>query len=128
MTRRSRPPRRNATSGARSADDLYIIYTGGTTGMPKGVMWRQEDIFFAGLGGGDPVTGEPLADECGAVPQAGAGGGLTVLCRRPPLMHGAAQVATWSRCSAGRQGVLAGPSFDAAEVWRTDRAASGSTR
>src|SRR5688500_3159584 len=36
----------------RSADDLFIIYTGGTTGMPKGVMWRQEDIFFAGMGGG----------------------------------------------------------------------------
>ncbi|HVT76923.1 MAG TPA: AMP-binding protein, partial [Acidimicrobiales bacterium] len=32
----------------RSSDDLYIIYTGGTTGMPKGVMWRQHDIFYAG--------------------------------------------------------------------------------
>ena len=42
----------------RSADDLYIIYTGGTTGMPKGVMWRQEDIFFSGMGGGDPA-GQP---------------------------------------------------------------------
>ena len=31
----------------RSGDDLHIIYTGGTTGMPKGVMWRQEDIFYA---------------------------------------------------------------------------------
>jgi 3-oxocholest-4-en-26-oate---CoA ligase len=37
--------------GPRSADDLYIIYTGGTTGMPKGVMWRHEDLFFAGMGG-----------------------------------------------------------------------------
>lgn len=36
---------------ARSADDQFIIYTGGTTGMPKGVMWRQEDLFFSGLGG-----------------------------------------------------------------------------
>ena len=34
-----------------SADDLYILYTGGTTGMPKGVLWRQEDIFFGALGG-----------------------------------------------------------------------------
>src|SRR5690242_11671634 len=43
----------------RSADDLLIIYTGGTTGMPKGVMWRQEDMFFAGMGGGRPA-GEPF--------------------------------------------------------------------
>lgn len=34
-----------------SADDLYILYTGGTTGMPKGVLWRQEDILIAALGG-----------------------------------------------------------------------------
>jgi acyl-CoA synthetase (AMP-forming)/AMP-acid ligase II len=40
--------------GPRSADDLYLLYTGGTTGMPKGVMWRQEDMFFGGLQGGNP--------------------------------------------------------------------------
>ena len=38
----------------RSEDDLYIVYTGGTTGMPKGVMWRHADIFFSAMGGGDP--------------------------------------------------------------------------
>jgi acyl-CoA synthetase (AMP-forming)/AMP-acid ligase II len=38
----------------RSADDRYILYTGGTTGLPRGVVWRQEDIFFAALGGGNP--------------------------------------------------------------------------
>jgi 3-oxocholest-4-en-26-oate---CoA ligase len=38
----------------RSSDDLYILYTGGTTGLPRGVMWRHEDIFFATLGGGNP--------------------------------------------------------------------------
>ncbi|MET1003095.1 MAG: acyl-CoA synthetase [Acidimicrobiia bacterium] len=44
---------------ARSADDGYIVYTGGTTGMPKGVLWRSEDIFFAGMGGGNP-GGAPI--------------------------------------------------------------------
>ena len=37
--------------GPRSADDLYILYTGGTTGMPKGVLWRHVDIFFGGVDG-----------------------------------------------------------------------------
>ena len=40
--------------GPRSGDDHYVLYTGGTTGMPKGVVWRQEDMFFATLGGGNP--------------------------------------------------------------------------
>ncbi len=44
---------------SRSGDDHYVLYTGGTTGNPKGVVWRQEDIVFAGLGGGN-VGGAPL--------------------------------------------------------------------
>ena len=54
-----------ATAGAadpftpRSGDDHYILYTGGTTGRPKGVVWRQEDIFYAALGGGNP-GGPPI--------------------------------------------------------------------
>ena len=46
--------------GPRSADDRYILYTGGTTGLPRGVVWRQEDIFFATLGGGNP-GGPPVS-------------------------------------------------------------------
>ena len=49
--------------GERSGDDQVIIYTGGTTGMPKGVMWRSEDIFFALAGGIDPFTKEKVPDE-----------------------------------------------------------------
>jgi acyl-CoA synthetase (AMP-forming)/AMP-acid ligase II len=45
--------------GPRSGDDHYVLYTGGTTGMPKGVVWRQEDMFFATLGGGNP-GGTPI--------------------------------------------------------------------
>src|SRR5204862_6946958 len=53
----------------RSADDLYILYTGGTTGMPKGVMWRQEDVFFGTLGGagggGAPIAApDEIAERC----------------------------------------------------------------
>jgi len=43
--------------GRRSGDDIYILYTGGTTGMPKGVVWRHEDVFFALGGGIDAMTG-----------------------------------------------------------------------
>jgi 3-oxocholest-4-en-26-oate---CoA ligase len=55
--------------GVRSADDLYVLYTGGTTGMPKGVMWRHEDLFFGamgGAGGGGPAITSPeqIADRC----------------------------------------------------------------
>lgn len=50
-------PRRDF--GPRFGDDHYVLYTGGTTGTPKGVVWRQEDIFFAALGGGNP-GGPPI--------------------------------------------------------------------
>jgi 3-oxocholest-4-en-26-oate---CoA ligase len=77
----------------RSADDLYIIYTGGTTGMPKGVMWRQEDLFFAGMGGGEPI-GTP-ASYPGEVAERAVGRGALVMFPVAPLMHGAAQLGTW---------------------------------
>ena len=54
--------------GPRSNDDVYIIYTGGTTGYPKGVMWRNEDIWRTLGGGIDYVTGEPAGRTSGRRP------------------------------------------------------------
>src|ERR1700739_2214445 len=48
--------------GPRSADDIYLLYTGGTTGFPKGVMWRHEDIYRVLFGGTDFATGEFIKD------------------------------------------------------------------
>ncbi|MDX6284606.1 MAG: 3-oxocholest-4-en-26-oate---CoA ligase [Frankiales bacterium] len=100
----------------RSGDDLYIIYTGGTTGMPKGVMWRQRDLFFAGLAGGNP-GGDPATSPQEAVQRAVDGGGL-VMFPVPPLMHGAAQLGTFISFWGGNRIVLL-PKFDAEDVLRT---------
>ncbi|MGW6291747.1 acyl-CoA synthetase [Streptomyces sp. NPDC055058] len=72
---------------ARSGDDRFIIYTGGTTGMPKGVVWRQEDLFFAGLGGGAP-TGEPVTRPEELAERVAAGGPGITFFPTAPLMHG----------------------------------------
>jgi acyl-CoA synthetase (AMP-forming)/AMP-acid ligase II len=101
--------------GPRSADDLYIIYTGGTTGMPKGVMWRCEDLFMA-FGGGNPF-GPPRATP-GEVIEAARGGGDLVMMTAAPLMHGAAQMTTFLTWWQGGT-VVYNRRFDAAEVLRT---------
>ena len=79
--------------GPRSPDDIYIIYTGGTTGHPKGVMWRHEDIWRTLAGGIDFITGEPLEDEWAQSRQGAEGDGI-VRMAPAPLIHGAAMVAT----------------------------------
>jgi WS/DGAT/MGAT family acyltransferase len=102
----------------RSDDDIYVIYTGGTTGMPKGVMWRHEDIFFALGQGIDALTGERVADEYTKAQQAAASETPLVFCVIPPLMHGAAQIATLSQWFIGSTLVLI-RKFDAEGVWDT---------
>ncbi len=103
----------------RSGDDLYILYTGGTTGMPKGVMWRQEDIFFAAMDGSamgltePPATPEDLADRVAQT------GGTMTMATAAPLMHGAAQWVTYICFHSGGTMVLpATQHFDPAAIWR----------
>jgi len=75
----------------RSDDDHYVIYTGGTTGMPKGVMWRHIDVFYALGGGVDAYTNERVTHGNQLAEKAAATENPMVALQAPPLMHGAAQ-------------------------------------
>ncbi|WP_019900632.1 acyl-CoA synthetase [Salinispora arenicola] len=103
--------------GDRSADDIYLLYTGGTTGYPKGVLWRHEDVWRALGGGVDFMTGIPLEDEWAQSTRGAGTTGMVRLCMAP-LIHGNAQWAVLAALFAGDSVVLL-PRFDAEEVWRT---------
>ncbi len=101
----------------RSPDDLYILYTGGTTGMPKGVMWRHEDVFFT-LGGGFDIDGKAVESPTTLADRAAEGFNLTYFVL-PPLMHGAGQWGTLRSLFEGHTIVLApAPSFDPVATWQ----------
>ena len=99
----------------RSNDDIYILYTGGTTGMPKGVVWRHEDVLMALGGGIDIRTGHVTRSPTEFIDK----GNAFALTTMPtmPLMHGAAQWSVMGGSFTGNRIVLL-DKFDAAEVWR----------
>ena len=103
-----------------SPDDLYLLYTGGTTGMPKGVAWRQHDIFMAAMGGRAIGSWEVVTsyEEVGEKAASRSGIKMMVL---PPLMHGAAQWAAFIGMSGGA--TLVFPEnvrrLDPVDVWTT---------
>lgn len=98
---------------APSADDLCLVCTGGTTGSPKAVLWRQADIFVAAMGGSEGLAREALAA------RAQAGGGTWFAA--PPLMHAAAQWTAFAGLHAGGTIVLHDDSrpFDARTILET---------
>jgi acyl-CoA synthetase (AMP-forming)/AMP-acid ligase II len=103
----------------RSPDDLYILYTGGTTGMPKGVLWRQADIYVGALGGRNLGTGgeyETLEE----VVEAARSGGARLL-PAPPFMHGAGHWLAFNALNSGNTICIQDDTvgLDPDDVWRT---------
>jgi acyl-CoA synthetase (AMP-forming)/AMP-acid ligase II len=106
---------------ARSGDDLLFLYTGGTTGMPKGVMWRQDDLFNVIGASGNALAGIPPAADVAEVAARAAATAdpprMVVCC---PLMHGTGWFSALIALNAGGTVItLADRRFDVAQLFAT---------
>jgi 3-oxocholest-4-en-26-oate---CoA ligase len=99
-----------------SPDDLYLLYTGGTTGMPKGTLWRQADIWVAALGG----DRFPADADLSAIGSAAISFEWRVL-PIAPFMHGAAHWLALRCLLSGGTVVINNvvDRFDASDFWST---------
>jgi 3-oxocholest-4-en-26-oate---CoA ligase len=89
-----------------TGDDLYLLYTGGTTGMPKGVLWRQHDIFISAMGGKPFGSNIPHTSYADIGTQAQQAAGAMSMLMIPPFMHGAAQWAAFHAVTMGGRLVI----------------------
>ncbi len=108
----------------RSGDDLYFLYTGGTTGMPKGVMWRNEDLLGVLADSVYPLVGQVRPDDVakmGAVAKMLIDAGQRrVHLPASPLMHGTGAFSSFQAMFLGSAVcTLVGRHFDPHELWST---------
>lgn len=104
----------------RSPGDLMLLYTGGTTGMPKGVMWRQSDLFNAiGAGGNGALDIPPAESFTDLIARISSGAFFTqILVVACPLMHGTGQFSAFVALNAGGVVVtLTARKFEATSLW-----------
>lgn len=104
-----------------SPDDLYILYTGGTTGMPKGVLWRQADIFVAALGGIDAANAAEWSSYDAVAAGAATNPRHTVYLPAAPFMHGAGHWVALTGWHKGNPVVVQSvvERLDPSDIWST---------